>query len=120
MLGHTLQQKRLRSKWGVFSVLRMHAMSSRMEVGSSCLQSAEVEPWVSGYFEAVETSWEKTSLEIVVAGDWAFERYAYKATDTPHGGGEPLIDTGNGINIYRVGDDGVWRVARDAWATNQP
>jgi uncharacterized protein (TIGR02246 family) len=81
---------------------------------------AEVEPWVRGYFEAVETSWEKTSLEIVVAGDWAFERYAYKATDTPHGGGEPLIDTGNGINIYRVGDDGLWRVARDAWATNQP
>ena len=76
--------------------------------------------WVAGYFDAVETAWEKTSLELVVSGDWAFERYAYTATDTPHGGGAAYTDSGNGINIYRKGDDGVWRVARDAWATDRP
>jgi ketosteroid isomerase-like protein len=81
---------------------------------------AEVGPWVGGYFGAFETTWEKTSVEFVVSGDWAFERYTYKAVDTPRGGGEAYTDTGNGINIYRLGADGVWRVARDAWATNQP
>lgn len=80
----------------------------------------EVGPWVGGYFEAFKTKWEKTSIEFVVSGDWAFERYTYKAVDTPRGGGEAYTDTGNGINIYRLGDDGVWRVARDAWATSQP
>lgn len=81
---------------------------------------AEVGPWVGGYFEAFATKWEKTSVEFVVSDDWAFERYTYIAVDTPRRGGEAYTDTGNGINIYRLGDDGVWRVARDAWATDQP
>ena len=79
---------------------------------------AEIEPWVRGYFDAVETSWEKTSLEFVIAGDWAFERYAYKLVDSPRDGGDTYIETGNGINIYRLGTDEVWRVARDVWATD--
>ena len=81
---------------------------------------ATVGPWVGGYFEAMETSWEKTTLEFVVGDGWAFERYAYKVTDTPRAGGDPYSDTGNGVNIYRREDDGVWRVARDIWATDQP
>lgn len=79
---------------------------------------AEVEPWVRGYFDAVETSWEKTSLEFVVTGDWAFERYSYKVADLPRGGGDVSVETGNGINIYRLGADDVWRVARDVWAAD--
>jgi hypothetical protein len=31
-----------------------------------------------------------------------------------------VTDTGDGINIYRRGDDGVWRVARDGWSSDQP
>ena len=75
---------------------------------------AEVGPWVGGYFEAVETRWEKTSVEFVISRDWAFVRYTYKAIDTPRAGGEAYTDTGNGINIYRLGADGTWRVARCA------
>lgn len=80
---------------------------------------AEVGPWVGGYFDAVQTSWEKESVEFVVAGDWAYEWYTYKSVDTPYGGDETYTDTGTGINIYRLGADGIWRVARDAWATDQ-
>ena len=79
---------------------------------------AKLEPWVRGYFDAVETSWEKKSLEFVVSGDWAFERYSYKVSDLPRGGDEVSIETGNGINIYRLGADDIWRVARDVWATD--
>ena len=79
---------------------------------------AALEPWVRGYFDAVETSWEKTSLEFVVAGNWAFERYSYRASDLPCAGGDVSVETGNGINIYRLGSDDVWRVARDVWAAD--
>ena len=84
------------------------------------LGKAEVGPWVGGYFEAFSTKWEKTSVEFVVSGDWAFEHYAYKSVDTPRAGGEAYTDIGNGINIYRLGSDGIWRVARDVWASSQP
>ncbi|MCA0871541.1 DUF4440 domain-containing protein [Seohaeicola saemankumensis] len=78
----------------------------------------DVASWVGGYFDAVATTWDKTSLEFVVAGDWAFERYAYRAVNTPRDGGAALTETGNGINIYRREADGVWRVARDVWSAS--
>ena len=85
---------------------------------------AAVGDWVKGYLAAYETKWVKTSKEFVVRGDLAYERYAYTSTDTPKAGGpaagSPVAtDTGNGINIYRRGPDGVWRVARDAWTTTR-
>ena len=55
-----------------------------------------------------------------MADGWAFERYTYHVTDTPRDGSAAYSDTGSGINIYRLGEDGVWRVARDVWATNRP
>lgn len=81
---------------------------------------SEVGPWVKGYFEAFQTQWVKKTIEFVVQGDLAYEWYRYKATDTARDGGEVSIDSGNGINIYRQGADGTWRVSRDAWATDQP
>lgn len=80
--------------------------------------------WVKGYLAAYETKWVKTTKEFVVRGDLAYEWYAYTSTDTPKAGGPaagtPVVtDTGNGINIYRRGADGVWRVARDAWTTTR-
>ena len=81
---------------------------------------AAVRPWIKGYFDAVHTHWVKETQEFVVAGEWAFERYAYTSTDTPHGGGEPFVDTGWGLVIYHLDADGTWRVARDAFGTDTP
>lgn len=81
---------------------------------------AQVGSWVQGYFDAVETTWAKSSVEFVVSDDWAFERYVYTAVDRMRDGGPVLLDRGNGINIYRLESDGVWRVARDVWATSAP
>ena len=82
----------------------------------------DVGAWVKDYFGAYQTSWDKTSKEFVVVGDLAYEWYAYKSEDVPRPDGPAkdtptVIDEGNGINIYRKGADGVWRVARDAWST---
>ncbi len=76
--------------------------------------------WAQGYLEAYQTHWVKTTLEFVVLDGWAFEQYAYESTDTPRAGGEVVRDTGKGIIIYRLSDDGVWRVARDAWNSDHP
>ena len=85
---------------------------------------AAVSEFATGYFEAYQTVWVKTSVEFIVRDDWAYERYTYKSVDTPRPGGPaagtPVVtDTGNGINIYQRGVDGKWRVARDGWATDK-
>ncbi|MBI3847176.1 MAG: nuclear transport factor 2 family protein [Planctomycetes bacterium] len=79
---------------------------------------AAVRPWVDGYLKAFKTHWDKTISEFVVNGDWAFERYAWKSTDTPRGGGDVVRDTGWGLLIYHHDADGKWHVARDAWGTD--
>jgi len=79
-----------------------------------------VRAWAEGYLRAFTTFWAKQSQEFVTAGDWAFERYSYKSTDTPRGGGALVLDTGWGLLVYHHDADGRWRVARDAFSTDQP
>lgn len=81
---------------------------------------AAVKPWLVAYLKAFKTHWDKPVQEFVVSGEWAFERYAYTSTDTPQGGGKPVIDTGWGFVVYHHDHDGVWRVARDAWGSDHP
>ena len=86
---------------------------------------AAVKEFAAGYFAAYRTVWQKTSLDFTVDHDTAYETYQYKSVDTPRtdgpAAGTPVAtDTGTGINVYRRGADGVWRVARDAWATEKP
>lgn len=79
-----------------------------------------IRPWLEGYLAAYKTHWDKTVEEFVVAGEWAFERYSYKSTDTPFDGGSAFQDTGWGLLIYHHDADGMWRVARDAWGQDHP
>ena len=81
---------------------------------------AAVRPWLEAYLKAFKTHWDKPVQEFVVNGEWAFERYSYKSTDTPAGGGAVVEDTGWGLVIYHRDPDGKWRVARDAWGTDHP
>jgi ketosteroid isomerase-like protein len=81
---------------------------------------AAVRAWSAAYLKAYTIHWDKTVSELIVAGDWAFERYAYKEHDIPSGGGAPVTDTGKGLIIYHHDADGKWRVARDAWNSDLP
>ena len=81
---------------------------------------AAVRAWVDGYYKAFHTTWDKPVQELVVSGDYAFERYSYTSTDTPVGGGKPIVDTGWGFVVYRRDADGAWRVARDAFGPDHP
>src|SRR5580700_3894369 len=70
------------------------------------------------YVAATHTHWEKASIGFEVRGDWAFERYTYKSTDTDKKTGAVTTDIGKGINIFRRGNDGHWRVAIDGWSSD--
>ncbi len=76
--------------------------------------------WIADYFAAYSTKWEKTSIGFTVSGDWAFERYTYKSADTDKKTGVVTTDIGKGINVYRRGPDGKWRVAIDGWSSDKP
>jgi ketosteroid isomerase-like protein len=81
---------------------------------------AAVRKWLTEYFSATRTHWEKTSIGFVVTGDWAFERYRYQSRDIDKKTGAVTTDTGKGINIFRRGSDGRWRVAIDGWSSDRP
>ena len=81
---------------------------------------AAVRSWIEGYVGAYTTHWDKTANEFVVSGDYAYERYTYKSTDTPKAGGAVVEDTGWGVIVWHRDADGKWRVARDAFASDRP
>ncbi len=81
---------------------------------------AAVRAWLDAYLKAYRIHWDKTTNEFVIAGEWAIERYAYKESDMPAGGGPKLEDTGKGLNVYHHDADGRWRVARDSWSSDLP
>jgi ketosteroid isomerase-like protein len=80
---------------------------------------AAVRKWAGAYFGAYRTHWEKTSIGFTVSGDWAFERYTYKSTDTDKKSGKASTDVGKGINVFHRGADGKWRVAIDGWSSDK-
>lgn len=81
---------------------------------------AAVGAWIQGYLDAFVTHWDKRPEELILAGHWAIQRYSYTVTDRPHGGGDPIVDTGWGLAVYHLDDDGEWRVARDSFGSDQP
>lgn len=52
------------------------------------------------------------SLELVIAGDWAFERGVERVTVTPRGAGPAQTRVQRALLILHRGGDGKWRYAR--------
>lgn len=61
----------------------------------------------------------RSPQEIVVAGDWAFARGTYLLTMSPKAGGEPIVDEGKYLALYRRQSEGAWGLARHAWNSDQ-
>ena len=58
--------------------------------------------------------------EIKVTAEWAFERFSFRRTVTPAGGGEPITVRGKGNHVFRRQSDGSWKIARDIWNVEAP
>jgi len=61
-----------------------------------------------------------TSEELLIAGDWAFERWTSSLTMTPKAGGNPTQDSNKGIWVWKHQADGTWRLARSIWNSDNP
>ena len=60
------------------------------------------------------------SDEVVVSGEWAFQRGNYTQTLSPKAGGEPFQEAGKFIVILEKQSDGSWKWARGIWNSNNP
>lgn len=58
---------------------------------------------------------EYDSQEIVVSGDWAFDRGTERFTVTPRDGGAAIQKSGNYLYLYQRQADGSWKQARVIW-----
>jgi len=58
--------------------------------------------------------------ELVVAGDWAFERWTVSMAVASREGGDAVSDQVKGIHIYRKQSDGNWKIVRDIWNSDNP
>jgi uncharacterized protein (TIGR02246 family) len=81
-----------------------------MIVGLDALREASQVQF--GLLEEYETQFDGEPLEIVVAGDWAYTRDGYELRYLPAGGGEPILDRGRSMTIWKRQSDGAWLVSR--------
>jgi len=82
-------------------------------------------PAIADHFEGFFTQFDAldfqlASSEIVVTGDWAFDRGTYRWTTKPKKGGAPRNEGGTYLVILRRESDGRWRVARDMATRGTP
>ena len=68
-----------------------------------------------GFHHTYAVQVEYNSQEIVVFGDWAFDRGTERYTLTPKAGGAPIRKSGNYLYLYRRQKDGYWKQSRVIW-----
>jgi uncharacterized protein (TIGR02246 family) len=73
----------------------------------------EVFEAAAGVTNAAQIDGTNEIVELQVLGDWAFTRNRIDLTVTPPAG-EPVRRSGYTLTLYRKGNDGRWRLARDA------
>ncbi len=79
-----------------------------------------VRSWAQDFFDQFTVQYTATSEEIVVAGNWAFQRLSFTLTLTPAAGGDPIQLNGKGIHICQRQGDGSWKLTRDIWNSDSP
>lgn len=80
----------------------------------------DLRQWVQDYFDAFHTHWDKVSKVMWVAGEYGFDQGVDSCVDKPRDGGPVQRYTVKGILIYKLQDDGEFKVYRDIWNFNSP
>lgn len=75
---------------------------------------------VEELFEAFTIDETGTQDEIVIAGDWAFERGTFTQVLTPKAEGEALELAGSYIMLHRRQPDGSWQCSHAIWNSDNP
>ena len=81
----------------------------------------EIGNFLQGFFDHFTMTELKTmEREVIVSGDWAFERISYQWMLVPEGGTEGNRDQINFIGIWQRQSDGAWREVRAIWNSTKP
>lgn len=67
------------------------------------------------FHNAFKVQVEYNSQEIVVSGDWGFDRGTEHYTVTPKAGGDTIRKSGNYLYLYQRQKDGSWKQSRVIW-----
>ena len=71
--------------------------------------------WVRGAIQNMTFHVDYESQEVVVSGDWAFDRGTYTRVITPKAGGAAVTERGKYLWLLHREADGTWRYARSVW-----
>lgn len=77
--------------------------------------------WYDGFLSQYRTSSLTLSdREVFVGEEWAVELGSYDWGLAPAGGGSPVLDHGNYMQVWKSQPDGKWRFAREIWNSSLP
>jgi ketosteroid isomerase-like protein len=72
--------------------------------------------WYAGFLATFRTtSLTLADREVFVGDDWAVELGSFEWGLAPVAGGEPLLDRGSYLQVWRSLPDGQWRFEREIW-----
>ncbi|MDH3254216.1 MAG: DUF4440 domain-containing protein [Acidobacteriota bacterium] len=83
---------------------------ARMIVGLDALREASQLQF--GWLEKYGIEIDGEPLETVVVGDWAYTRDGYEVRYQPLDGGDPTLDRGRSLAIWKRQPDGSWLLSR--------
>ena len=80
---------------------------------------------VRAWFEGFLSQFRTTSLlladqEIFLGDGWAVELGTYEWGLAPAGGGAPIVDRGNYMQVWKKQADGRWQFAREVYNSSMP
>jgi ketosteroid isomerase-like protein len=93
-----------------------------MPPGESVLRGkAAMREWYATFLSQYRTS-SLTLLdcEVLVGDDWGVELGTFEWELDPIGGGDPMLDRGNYMQVWQWQSDGHWRFAREIWNSSAP
>ena len=81
---------------------------------------AAAREFVPGFFQAFAVSEQFQSQEVVITGDWAFDRGTFTETLTSKTDSLTVTTVGKYLWLLRRSDDGAWKYARITWSPDAP
>ncbi len=80
-----------------------------------------VRNWMTGFLSQYRTTaLALANREVIVAGGWAIELGTYEWGLVPIAGGDPIVDRGNYMQVWKEQPDGSWRFAREIYNSSHP
>ena len=82
---------------------------------------AAMRAWYGSFLSQYRTSsLILTNREVFIGGDWAVEVGEYDWSLDSAAGGDPVVDHGNYMQLWKLQHDGSWRFAREIWNSSAP